>query len=104
VLQGAGAASRFAKPQGGGLSMEAGGGRRPSASLCGKTVGFAERNKNPDRCFRESRRHPRAQSKLFIQEQMPKVKGCKKIAAEFILDKFLPIIYSVIVFISPSRY
>jgi hypothetical protein len=51
-------------------------GRRPEAFRLSsrKTVGFAERNENPGRCFRESRRRPRAQSKLLIQEQLPKGK------------------------------
>ena len=38
-------------------------GRRPSASLCGNAFGMADESEIPGRCFREARRHPRAQSK-----------------------------------------
>jgi hypothetical protein len=41
-LRGAEAAARFAKTQGGGLSIGTGGGRRPSASLCGNAFDFVE--------------------------------------------------------------
>ena len=52
-------------------------GRRPSASLCGKALGIADESGIPGRCFRESRRHPRAQSKRSSQKQWFKVKGGK---------------------------
>ena len=42
-------------------------GRRPSASLCGNAFGIADQSGIPGRCFRESRRHPRAQSKRSSQ-------------------------------------
>ena len=42
-------------------------GRRPSASLCGNAFGIAYERGIPGRCFRESRRHPRAQSKRSSQ-------------------------------------
>jgi len=35
-------------------------GRRLSASPCGKPFGFTEESRVPGRCFRESRRRPRA--------------------------------------------
>ena len=44
-------------------------GRRPSASLCGNAFGIADDGQDPGRCFRESRRYPRARSKLSPQEQ-----------------------------------
>ncbi len=52
-------------------------GRRPVASLCGNPVGFADESGGPDRCFRESPRRPRAQSKVSPQRQISKGKGGK---------------------------
>ena len=40
-----------------------------------KPFGFADENEVPGRCFRESRRRPRAQSKRSSQKQRLKVKG-----------------------------
>jgi hypothetical protein len=55
-----------------------------------KNLWFAERNENPGRCFRESRRHPRAQSKLLIQEQLPKARGGKGCA---VIDRADAVLY-----------
>src|SRR5512145_2069849 len=89
VHRGAGAAPRFTKPQGAGLSKGPGGGRRPAASFCGIVLGFLDESQDPDRCFRESRRHPRAPSKLSAKKQMPKVKGGKAFLHAFLhVDKF----------------
>jgi hypothetical protein len=38
--------------------------RRPSASVCGNLLGFADESRIPGRRFREARRRPRVQSKL----------------------------------------
>ena len=50
---------------------------RPSAFLCGIPFGFNDESVDPGRCFRKAHRHPRAQSKLSLQEKIPKVKGGK---------------------------
>jgi len=42
-----------------------------------KPFGFTDESGNPGRCFRKSRRHPRAQSKFSPQRQISKVKGGK---------------------------
>jgi len=47
--------------------------RRPSASLRGNPFGFADESGVPSRCFRESRRRPRAQSKPSSQKHWFKV-------------------------------
>jgi hypothetical protein len=43
-----------------------------------KPFGFAQESGNPGRCFRKSRRHPRAQSKFFPQRKISKEKGGKE--------------------------
>jgi hypothetical protein len=44
-----------------------------------KNLWFAERNENPGRGFRESRRRARAPSKLSPQKEMAKGKGDREI-------------------------
>ena len=61
-------AARFAKPQGAGLFIGWGGTEAFRLSLR-KPFGFADENGVPNRCFRKSRRHPRAQSKLSWQRE-----------------------------------
>ncbi len=46
-----------------------GGDHRPSASLCGNAFGFVGEGGIPGRCFRKTRRRPRAPSKLSSQKQ-----------------------------------
>jgi hypothetical protein len=60
-------------------------GRRPSASLCGNAFDFAEESEGPGRCFRESRRHPRAQTRLPPQEQL--LKGNQGGKGKDVIDK-----------------
>jgi hypothetical protein len=43
-----------------------------------KPFGFAQESGNPGRCFRKSRRHPRAQSKFSPQRKISKEKGGKE--------------------------
>jgi hypothetical protein len=67
-FQGAGTASRFAEPQGGGFSGDG----AEAAGLpphFAETMEFRETKRVPGRCFRESRRRPRAQSQLSSQKQ-----------------------------------
>ena len=51
-------------------------GRRPSAFLCGTPFGYGDESGDPDQCFRESRRHPRAPSELLPKKR--KSKGRKR--------------------------
>jgi len=50
-------------------------GLRPSASPCGNPIGSAEESGVPGRCFRESRRRPRAPSQLSSLKKMIKSEG-----------------------------
>jgi len=86
--RGTGRAPRFAKSRGGGFSTERSGAQAFRLSLR-KPFGFAEESGNPGRCFRKSRRHPRAQSKFSPQRKISKVNQGGKAEKSIDMDSFV---------------